>query len=263
MLTLLARVGMRAGEVASLALDDIDWRARQTTVSGKGSRRERLPLPADGGEAIAAYLQDRRPEPLQGARQVFLRVRAPHCGLTPGGVTKAVFSAGQRAGVGPIFAHRLRHVQALRAPPALARIFCRRWSRPASLSGHAGRYHRRADPADYGYIRVQQAGGLVGVNTFAGLSVSRASVETCLGLFASPRMSWRTSRLFASIRCAGPKPPGNAQLKRGTGSTCSSEFASQPARARSAGLFKKTFVMTADMKDADYQGLWCGPALIT
>jgi integrase/recombinase XerD len=109
MLTLLARLGLRAGEVAALTLDDIDWRAGQITVSGKGSRRERLPLPADAGEAIASYLQDGRPAPLQSARQVFLRARAPHCGLTSGGVTQAVFSAGQRAGVGPVYAHRLRH----------------------------------------------------------------------------------------------------------------------------------------------------------
>ena len=109
MLTLLARLGLRAGEVAALMLDDIDWRAGQITVRGKGSRGERLPLPADAGEAVAAYLQDGRPEPFEHARQVFLRLRAPHCGLTSGGVTQAVFSAGQRAGIGPVYAHRLRH----------------------------------------------------------------------------------------------------------------------------------------------------------
>jgi site-specific recombinase XerD len=66
-------------------------------------------VPADAGEAIAAYLRDGRPEPFEAARQVFLRVRAPHCGLTTGGVTQAVFSAGQRAGIGRVFAHQLRH----------------------------------------------------------------------------------------------------------------------------------------------------------
>jgi integrase/recombinase XerD len=109
MLTLLARLGLRAGEVAALGLDDIDWRAGEVTVRGKGSRAERLPLPADAGEAIAAYLREGRPEPFEAARQVFLRARAPHHGLTSGGVTQAVFSAGQRAGIGPVFAHRLRH----------------------------------------------------------------------------------------------------------------------------------------------------------
>ena len=109
MLTLLARLGMRAGEVAALALDDIDWRAGEITVPGKGRRAERLPLPADAGEAVAAYLAGGRPEPFEAARQVFLRVRAPHRGLTSTGVTQAVFSAGQRAGIGRVYAHRLRH----------------------------------------------------------------------------------------------------------------------------------------------------------
>jgi site-specific recombinase XerD len=109
MLTLLARLGLRAGEVAALSLDDIDWRAGEITVRGKGRRAERLPLPADAGEAIAAYLADGRPEPLENGRRVFLRVRAPHGGLTSGGVTQAVFAAGQRAGIGPVYAHRLRH----------------------------------------------------------------------------------------------------------------------------------------------------------
>jgi site-specific recombinase XerD len=109
MMTLLARLGLRAGEVAALTLDDIDWRAGEITVRGKGSRAERLPLPADAGEAITAYLRDGRPGPFEAARQVFLRVRAPHRGLTTGGVTQAVFSAGQRAGIGRVFAHQLRH----------------------------------------------------------------------------------------------------------------------------------------------------------
>ena len=109
MLTLLARLGLRAGEVAALALDDIDWRAGEITVRGKGSRAERLPLPADAGEAIAGYLRGGRPEPFEGARQVFLRARAPHRALTAGGVSGAVSTAGQRTGIGPVHARRLRH----------------------------------------------------------------------------------------------------------------------------------------------------------
>jgi integrase len=66
-------------------------------------------LPADAGEAIAGYLRDGRPEPFEEARQVFLRARAPHAALTTGGVSQAVFSAGRRAGIGPVHAHRLRH----------------------------------------------------------------------------------------------------------------------------------------------------------
>jgi integrase/recombinase XerD len=109
MLTLLARIGLRAGEVAALSLDDISWRAGEITVRGKGSRAERLPLPAEVGEAVAAYLAGGRPEPFEGARQVFLRARAPHRGLASAGVTAAVCRAGQRAGIGRVFAHRLRH----------------------------------------------------------------------------------------------------------------------------------------------------------
>jgi integrase/recombinase XerD len=112
MLTLLARLGLRAGEVAALALDDIGWRAGEITVTGKGRRSERLPLPADAGEAVAAYLRDGRPEPFEGARKVFLRLHAPHGGLTTGGVTQAVFAAAQRAGLGRVYAHRLRHTAA-------------------------------------------------------------------------------------------------------------------------------------------------------
>jgi integrase/recombinase XerD len=125
MLTLLARLGLRAGEVAALALDDIDWRAGEITVTGKGRRSERLPLPADVGEAVADYLGDGRPEPFEGARKVFLRLHAPHGGLTTGGVTQAVFAAAQRAGLGRVHAHRLRHTAAtgmLRAGASLPEI---------------------------------------------------------------------------------------------------------------------------------------------
>ena len=111
MLTLLARMGLRAGEVAGLTLEDIDWRHGEITIAGKGSRRDRLPLPADAGQAIAAYLRDGRPA---GAvdRSVFIRARAPRCGLTAGGVTQAVAAAAGRAGLGTIYAHRLRHTAA-------------------------------------------------------------------------------------------------------------------------------------------------------
>jgi integrase/recombinase XerD len=109
MLTLLSRLGLRAGEVAALLLDDIDWRAGEIIIRGKGSRSERLPLPADAGEPVAAYLRDGRPAPAGGQRQVFLRVKAPHHALTSGGVTQAVSAAARRAGLGTVHAHRLRH----------------------------------------------------------------------------------------------------------------------------------------------------------
>ena len=111
MLILLARLGLRAGEVAALTLDDIDWRAAEISVAGKGGRRDRLPLPADAGQAIATYLLHGRPTGALG-RSVFIRDRAPRSGLTPGAVTQAVAAAARRAGLGTIYAHRLRHAAA-------------------------------------------------------------------------------------------------------------------------------------------------------
>jgi integrase/recombinase XerD len=108
---LLARLGLRAGEVAGLALDDIDWRQGELAILGKGNRAERLPLPADAGAAIAAYLRQGRPATADG-RSVFVRVHAPHRALTAGGVTMVVFDAAQRAGLGRMHAHRLRHTAA-------------------------------------------------------------------------------------------------------------------------------------------------------
>jgi site-specific recombinase XerD len=110
-LLLLARLGLRAGEAAGLRLDDIDWRAGEITVRGKGSRHERLPLPPDVGEALASYLRDGRPARAQG-REVFAGVRAPHRPLTRGAVTQIVARASQRCGLGTVFAHRLRHTAA-------------------------------------------------------------------------------------------------------------------------------------------------------
>ena len=121
---LLARLGLRSGEVARLGLDDIDWRAGQLRVVGKGNRGESLPLPADVGAAIAAYLRRGRPASAQG-RSVFVRVHAPHRALTAGGVGNVVNAAGERAGLGHVHAHQLRHSAAtamLRAGSPLAEV---------------------------------------------------------------------------------------------------------------------------------------------
>ncbi|MGH3989082.1 MAG: tyrosine-type recombinase/integrase, partial [Pseudonocardiaceae bacterium] len=107
-LTLLARMGLRAGEVAGLQLEDIDWRRAEITIRGKGSRRDRLPLPVDVGQAVAGYLRHGRPATALD-RSVFIRIKAPHRGLTATGVTQAVAAAAQRVGLGTIYAHRLRH----------------------------------------------------------------------------------------------------------------------------------------------------------
>jgi site-specific recombinase XerD len=109
-LLVLLRLGLRAGEVAALALDDIDWRAGEVIVSGKGGRVDCLPMPADVGEAIVAYL--RRGRPPTAHRELFLRVLAPTRPLTRGGVSFIVRRACRRARIAEVGAHRLRHTVA-------------------------------------------------------------------------------------------------------------------------------------------------------
>jgi integrase len=119
----MLRLGLRAGEVAALRLDDLDWRAGLITVHGKGGRVDQLPLPVDVGEAIAGYL--RRGRPRTASREVFVRVVAPPVGLTRSGVTNIVVDAARRARLGTLRAHRLRHTAAcdmLRAGAPLAEI---------------------------------------------------------------------------------------------------------------------------------------------
>lgn len=108
-ITMLARLGLRAGEVASLELEDFDWIAGEIVVRGKGNRQERLPLPADVGEAVTVYLLDR---PHVECRRVFLRSCAPVGGLTGPCVGQTVRRACERVGIPPIGAHRLRHTAA-------------------------------------------------------------------------------------------------------------------------------------------------------
>jgi site-specific recombinase XerD len=110
-LTLLVRLGLRAGEVAALRLEDIDWRCGEITVRGKGNRVDRLPLPDDVGQAIVEYLRRGRPRQAQ-ARTVFVWTHAPYRGLASNAVTTVVANAGRRAGIGLIGAHRLRHTAA-------------------------------------------------------------------------------------------------------------------------------------------------------
>ncbi|WGF90953.1 tyrosine-type recombinase/integrase [Marinivivus vitaminiproducens] len=76
-LMLLARLGLRAAEVALLTLDDVDWRAGVLRVIGKGGRVAQMPLPSDVGEALAVYI--RRDRPASASRTIFHRVETP-CG---------------------------------------------------------------------------------------------------------------------------------------------------------------------------------------
>jgi integrase/recombinase XerD len=109
-LVTLLRLGLRRGEVAALTLDDIDWRVGEMLVRGKGPRQDRVPLPADVGGAIAAYL--RRGRPSSKHREVFLRARAPYEPIFAGTVASTVRRACRRAGVPEVGSHRLRHTVA-------------------------------------------------------------------------------------------------------------------------------------------------------
>jgi integrase/recombinase XerD len=109
-LLLLAHLGLRAGEVVALQLDDINWRAGEIMVRGKGLLHDRMPLPADVGEALTSYL--RRDRPVCATRRVFVCMKAPPRGFAgPSTQTTIVRRALARADLHPVFkgAHLLRH----------------------------------------------------------------------------------------------------------------------------------------------------------
>jgi site-specific recombinase XerD len=109
-LLLLARLGLRAGEVVSLDLDDIDWRAGEILIRGKGLLHDRMPLPVDVGEALTAYLRMDRPR--CQTRRAFVCMKAPRSGFGgPSSVSTIVRRALDRAGLHPALkgAHVLRH----------------------------------------------------------------------------------------------------------------------------------------------------------
>jgi len=109
-LTLLARLGLRSGEVAALQLSDIDWRTGEIVVRGKARYRDRLPLTVEAGEAIAGYLTDGRP--CSRCPSVILTLYTPYRGIHPSSITRVVYRACQRAGLPAVGGHRLRHALA-------------------------------------------------------------------------------------------------------------------------------------------------------
>ena len=109
-LLLLARLGLRGGEVLAMTLEDLDWERGEIVVRGKGQRLERLPLPAEVGAALACYLRDVRPA--RATRRVFIRMKAPLQGFAgPSAICCVVRRALRRAGLNPELkgAHLLRH----------------------------------------------------------------------------------------------------------------------------------------------------------
>ena len=107
---LVARLGLRSIEVARLELRDVNWRAGELVVRGKGRRQDRLPLPAEVGEALVAYLAAGRNP--QGARELFLTCRAPRGPIRAELVGDVVERTCVRAGLPHVGPHRLRHALA-------------------------------------------------------------------------------------------------------------------------------------------------------
>lgn len=109
-MTLMLRLGLRANEIACLDLEDLHWRTGEIEITGKGGRRDRLPLPADVGAVLVAYLRAR---PVGVSRRVFLRAVAPAGPLSRNGVVMIPRDASKRAGLAVVVgAHRLRHTAA-------------------------------------------------------------------------------------------------------------------------------------------------------
>jgi site-specific recombinase XerD len=107
---MLARLGLRVAEVAALTLDDIDWRAGEITIRGKGGRSDKLPLMGEVGEALADYLRAGRPQ--CATRAVFVTLYAPRRALTASAVRGVIYHACAQVGVEPAGPHRLRHTLA-------------------------------------------------------------------------------------------------------------------------------------------------------
>lgn len=106
---LMLRLGLRAGEVAALTLDDIDWINGEIVVCGKGGTIGRLPLPVDVGAVLVAHLRRRRHAP---TRALFLRSRAPYRPATSSAIVAIARRALRRAGIASGGGHRLRHTAA-------------------------------------------------------------------------------------------------------------------------------------------------------
>lgn len=107
-LMMLAKLGLRASEVAMLDLDDVDWRAGEMVLRAKGRQRTRMPLPPEVGAAVVAYLREGRPQ--SSSRRLFVRMLAPHVGFASGcAITMIAKTALDRVGIEGC-AHRGAHI---------------------------------------------------------------------------------------------------------------------------------------------------------
>ena len=122
-LIVLARLGLRGAEAAALELADVNWRCGELLVSGKGARVERVPLPVEVGEALAAYLTGGRPA--CSCPALFVTARAPYHALSGTAVRAIMGRACRSAGLPRVGAHRLRHslaTEVLRAGAGLTEV---------------------------------------------------------------------------------------------------------------------------------------------
>jgi integrase len=134
-LMMLAKLGLRADEIVTLTLDDIDWRSGEMRLRAKGRQQVGMPIPPDVGAAVVAYLRDARPK--SSCRRVFLRAPAPHVGFAfSSAITTIAKTALAHAGVRG-FAHQGAHIfrhslatELLRSDATLSEI--------GQLLGHQG-----------------------------------------------------------------------------------------------------------------------------
>ena len=117
MLSLMARLGLRAAEVIAIQLGDIDWRAGELLVRGKGKLHDRLPISAEVGEALSRYLREERGPTT--CRTVFVTHRAPHRAFKDGQIVNAILkdalaATGQKPVTPYVGSHLLRHSLATR-----------------------------------------------------------------------------------------------------------------------------------------------------
>lgn len=126
-LMMLAKLGLRANEVATLTLDDIDWRSGTMLVHAKGRQQARMPMPPDVGAAIVAYLRNDRPD--TSSRRVFLRTLAPHAGFASASaitmIARAALERAGNSGCAHQGAHIFRHslaTELLRCGASLSQI---------------------------------------------------------------------------------------------------------------------------------------------
>lgn len=109
-LLLMVRLGLRAIEISRMTLDDIDWRSGEMVIRGKGGRLDRLPIPADVGEALVDYIRHGRRE--SDCREMFVQAIGAPVAMSRNAVVFVSRTASARAGVERVAGHRLRHTAA-------------------------------------------------------------------------------------------------------------------------------------------------------